>query len=630
MRIRLSNRSRHCPCYVFALALAWFGLATPPIHAQSADRPNILWITSEDNGPQLGAYGDEYATTPHLDRLAARGVRYLHAWSTAPVCAPARTAIISGLYPSSTGSEHMRSTVRLPPGFRMFPQLLREQGYYATNNVKEDYNLEKPGQVWDESSSTAHWRNRAPGQPFFAVFNSTVTHESQVRARPHTLVHDPTRAPLPAYHPDTPEVRRDWAQYYDKMTEMDRFVGDRLRELEDAGLADDTIVFYFGDHGPGLPRLKRWPYNSGLNVPLIVHVPERFRALAPRDYGPGAPSPRLVSFVDLAPTVLSLAGIPPPSWMQGRAWMGPHAAPAPAYAFGLRGRMDERYDMVRSVTDGRYVYLRNFMPHRIYGQHLEYMFQTPTTRVWRRLYDDGALDPPQTFFWEPKPVEELYDLESDPDEVRNLASVPAHRPTLERLRGALHEHLIATRDVGLLPEYDMRRRAGSDAPYVMGHDPSRYDVREVLRMADAASRPETTIDALAAGLRHEDPAIRYWAATGFLARGASADGGGTSILEPILRDPAPGPRIVAAEALARFGAGPVRTEALRVLVEAANVERHGLYVTVLALNAIAHVPDLPPAVTQAVGGAPQTHASISSRETSYIPRLTESILAGPP
>lgn len=293
----------------------------------------------------------------------------------------------------------MRSMVPLPAAFRMFPRILREHGYYTTNNAKEDYNLEKNGQVWDESSATAHWRNRQPGQPFFAVFNTTVTHESQIRARAHDAVHDPARAPLPAYHPDTPETRQDWAQYYDKMTEVDRFAGERLRELESAGLSEDTIVFYFGDHGPGLPRLKRWPYDSGLRVPLIVYIPERFRRLAPPDYRPGAASTRLVSFMDLAPTVLSLAGIEPPSWMQGRAAMGPFAAPAPQYLFGLRGRMDERYDLVRSVTDGRYVYVRNFMPHRIYGQFLAYMFETPTTRVWRRWYDEGRLSAPQRAFW---------------------------------------------------------------------------------------------------------------------------------------------------------------------------------------------------------------------------------------
>ena len=183
----------------------------------------------------------------------------------------------------------------MPPFMKMYPQFLRERGYYCTNNNKEDYNLEKPGQVWDDSSGKAHWKNRKPGQPFFAIFNITVSHESQIRVRPHTLKHDPAKVRVPAYHPDTPEVRHDWAQYYDKITEMDAQAGQRLQELDDAGLTDDTIVFFYGDHGSGMPRSKRWPYNSGLHVPLIVHVPEKFKHLAPKDYAAGGASDRLVA-----------------------------------------------------------------------------------------------------------------------------------------------------------------------------------------------------------------------------------------------------------------------------------------------------------------------------------------------
>lgn len=224
--------------FLALLALSTWVTAAPVVW------PNVLWITSEDNGPELGCYGDEYATTPHIDRLAARGLRYLNVWSNAPVCAPARTTLISGLYPPSTGSEHMRSRASLPEGFAFYPQYLRSAGYYCSNNSKEDYNLTKPGKVWDESSKTAHWKNRADGQPFFAVFNHTVSHESQIRKRPHERVHDPDAVRVPAYHPDRPEVRQDWAQYYDKLEEMDALVGANLKELEEAGLAEDTIIFY--------------------------------------------------------------------------------------------------------------------------------------------------------------------------------------------------------------------------------------------------------------------------------------------------------------------------------------------------------------------------------------------------
>ena len=361
----------------------------------AADRPNVLWITSEDNGPELGCYGDDFADTPNIDSIASKGMIYLNAWSTAPVCAPARTTIISGLYPPSTGSEHMRSMTRLPESMKMYPQYLREAGYYCTNNSKEDYNLEKPGQVWDESSRKAHWRNRKPGQPFFAIFNFTVSHESQIRKRPHTPVHDAGKVRVPAYHPDTPEVRRDWAQYYDKITEMDAQVGRVLKELAEDGLTDNTIIFYYGDHGSGMPRSKRWPYNSGLNVPLILSVPHEFRDLAPADYRPGGKSDRLVGFIDLAPTLLSVVGIEPPDYMQGHAFLGTYERTEQPYGYGFRGRMDERYDMVRVVRDKRYIYIRNYMPHKIYGQYIAYMFQTPTTQVWKDLYDQGKLEAPR-------------------------------------------------------------------------------------------------------------------------------------------------------------------------------------------------------------------------------------------
>lgn len=594
----------------------------------SSVRPNILWVTSEDNGPHLGAYGDTFADTPHLDRLAARGMIYLNAWSTAPVCAPARTAIISGIYPTATGSEHMRSLVPLPAGVKMFPQILREAGYYCTNNVKEDYNLEKPGKVWDESSREAHWNKRSPGQPFFAVFNFTTTHESQIRSRPHEFRHDPARVPIPAYHPDTPEVRQDWAQYYDKVTEMDAQVGRVLEELEQDGLAEDTIVFYYADHGPGLPRSKRWPYNSGLRVPLIVYLPEKFRHLAPADYAPGGRSDRLVGFVDLAPTVLSLAGIQPPSFMQGSAFLGPYQAEEPPYAYGFRGRMDERYDLVRSVRDKRYVYIRNYMPHKIYGQYLAYMFQTPTTQVWKRLYDEGRLSPPQTYFWEPKPSEELYDLEQDPDEVNNLAGLPQYQPLLERFRQAEQDWILKTRDLGFLPEAEMHRRCQGGAPYELGQDPQRYPLSRILEAARRASFPgEEDLERLMESFGDADSAVRYWAAMGVLIRKGPAVERSRHQLRDLLQDESPSVRIVAAQALGQYGPSQDLDSVLALLVELADLKRNGLYVALLALNALDALEEKAGAVKDRIAALPVEDPSVPSRLDSYVPRLVERMLS---
>jgi arylsulfatase A-like enzyme len=599
--------------------------AQPP---PASIRPNILWISSEDNGPHLGAYGDPVATTPELDRLAAKGLRFTKAWANAPVCAPSRTAIITGVLPTSTGGMHMRSEVPLPASIRMFPQLLREAGYYTTNNSKEDYNHPHTGTVWDESSARAHWRNRAGAQPFFAVFNLTTTHESQIRARPHTAVHDPARVRVPPYHPDAPEVRQDWAQYHDKMTEMDRRAGELLRELDAAGLADDTIVIYWGDHGVGLPRGKRWLYAEGLRVPLIVHVPERFRALAPDGYAPGAASDQLVTLMDLAPSMLSLAGLDAPRWMQGQAFMGPHRRPARTLAFAFRDRMDERYDLARAVTDGRFLYIRNYMPHRPQGQYLAYMFETPTTQVWKARFDAGTLTPIQAAFWQPKPAEELYDLTADRDNVTNLASNDAHAGTLDALRSALRTHVLTTRDLGLLPEVDMHARSAGLTPYVLGQDGRRYPVSRILEAADRASSGRAEdLGWLRERLNDRDAAVRYWATLGIALRGDAAVRGTEAALTSRLADPAPAPRIVAAEAVARAFDGSLRQRALDALLGDADVRQHGHHAAMLALNAIAALGEIAAPIRAAAAQLPGAGPEVVAREREYVTRLTRDLSA---
>jgi arylsulfatase A-like enzyme len=607
------------------LTAGLLGLPARPA-ATAAQPPNVLWITSEDHGPHLGCYGDRFAATPNVDALAAKGMLYRHAWSNAPVCAPARTTIISGMYPPSTGSEHMRSLVPYPQGKQMFPQLLRQAGYYCTNNAKEDYNLAQPGEVWNESSPQAHWQKRAAGQPFFAVFNSEKSHESRIRVRPHRPIHDPAKVRLPAYHPDTPEIREDWAQYYDVVSEADADAGKRLKELADAGLAEETIVFYFADHGSGMPRGKRWPYNSGLQMPLVVYIPEKFKHLAPPEYRPGGKSDRLVSFVDLAPTMLSLAGLEPPAWMQGHAFMGRHQTPPPPYVYGFRGRMDERYDMVRSVTDGRYVYIRNYMPHLIYGQYLDYMFQTPTTRVWRRLYDEGKLKPPQTYFWEKKPPEELYDLQHDRDEVRNLAASPSHRAVVKKLREAQQSLALKIRDVGFLPESELHRRSTDTTMYDFGHDAQKYPLEKIMAMAEAASLTKT--DALAQlgrGLQDGESGVRYWAAMGFLMRGRDAVPAKRAELRAALKDETPAVRIVAARALGLYGNDEDLELALAVLRELILPDKNGLYASMEALNAVDALGNKAASLADAIKVMPQQGSFANQRTNGYIPRLVEHI-----
>ena len=591
--------------------------------SQAADRPNILWITSEDHSPNMGCYGDKFASTPNVDALAARGMMFRRAWSCAPVCAPARTTLISGLYPPSTGAEHMRSMVPLPVGFKMYPQFLREVGYYCSNNSKEDYNLAKPGQVWDESNGKAHWKNRVAGQPFFAIFNSTKSHESQIRTRPHIAVHDPAKVRVPAYHPDTPEVRQDWAQYYDKVSEVDADAGRHLKELTDAGLADDTIIFYYADHGSGMPRSKRWPCNSGLQVPVVVHFPEKWKHLAPPEYKAGGASDRLISFVDFAPTVLSLAGIQPPAWMQGHAFAGKFPAPMQPFIFGFRGRMDERIDCVRSATDGRYVYVRNFMPHLSQGQHVDYQFATPTTRVWFDLFKSGKATEAQSIFWRvPKAPEELYDLTTDPDEVKNLAASPQQQEVLAKFRKAQSDLATRIRDVGFLPEGEIHSRSAGSAPYTMGHDDAKYPFARVFATADLASNLQPdALPELRRRLADPDSAVRYWAALGVLMRGKEAVATARTDLQKALADASPFVRISAAQALAQHGEQGDLDKALPVLLEQADWSKSGVFASVSALNALGALGSKAAPALATLKALPEKGASPDARYNSYVARL---------
>jgi uncharacterized sulfatase len=593
----------------------------------AAELPNILWITNEDMGPHLGCYGDDYAVTPNIDALAARGMRFTNASSNAPVCAPARTAIITGIYPPSLGAEHMRSETRLPADFRMFPQFLRDAGYYCTNNSKEDYNLAKPGRVWDVSNRKAHWRNRRPGQPFFAVFNHTITHESQIRNEisAEDQIHDPAKVRIPAYHPDAPEVRRDWAQYYDRITMMDTEVGANLRELEEAGLAEDTIIFYFSDHGSGMPRNKRWLYSSGLHVPMIVYFPPKWRNLAPKNYQ-GGKSDRLVSFVDLAPTVLSLAGIEPPEWMQGGAFAGKYETEEPEYSYGFRGRMDERYDLSRSVRDKRFNYIRNYMPHRPYGQHLAYMFETPTTRVWQRLFREGKLNSAQSAFWRKKPPEELYDLHADPDEINNLVESPQHRAILERMRAAHRDWESRVKDVSFLCEWEMHKRSKNSTPYALGHDAAKFDCNSIFAAAELASSLDPgDLPDIVRLLQHGDSGVRYWGAIGLLAQEDAGISAAHDELVAALADDSPMVRITAAEALGRFGNENDAKAALDVLLSYAGPESN-YYLAVAAWNALDFLDKRARPALSELKKIPTGHPHIPPRIGEYTTRLKQKTL----
>ncbi|MCF6356443.1 MAG: sulfatase [Draconibacterium sp.] len=517
--------------------------------------PNILWLVSEDNSPLLGCYGDEFATTPNLDKLASEGFLYTHAYANAPVCAPARNTIITGVYACSNGNQHMRSYYPKSESVKTYPEYLRKAGYYCTNNAKTDYNTNTidPNEIWDESSNKAHYKNRPDGKPFFAVFNTNISHEHCIfKSIPNEdLRHNPEEVKIAPYHPATPEMKHDWAQFYDKVEDMDTWIGDKLKELDDLGLAENTIVFYYGDHGGILARSKRYVYETGTRVPFIIRIPEKYKYLFPAEKI-NSKVDRLISFVDLVPTLLSIVGIEIPDYLQGSAFLGKQKTADPEYVYMFRGRMDERYDMCRAVRDKEYRYIRNYMPYRIYGQHINYLWRAPSIGSWEQAYLNGECNKTQSVFWESKPVEELYDTENDPWEINNLAENPDYKEVLERMRDANKNWVTKIKDTGFIPEADRVERAGDIPMYdYMRSDKINLDV--IMDAAEIATLGKAeNIDKLKLYLKSNESAVRYWGATGLLILGEKATPA-IGELKAALNDESASVVAVAAEALYYLG-----------------------------------------------------------------------------
>ena len=483
-------------------------------------KPNILWIVSEDNSAYFtGCYGNSFSTTPNIDKLAGQGFLYTHAYCTNAVCAPSRNTIITGVYASSNGNENMRSTYPKSADVHTYPEYLRQAGYYCTNNAKTDYNTSGiiPSEIWDESSNKAHYSNRPKGKPFFAVFNIETSHESRIHKQTPTekLRHDPIKVTLPPYHPDTPEMRHDWAQYYDKIEDMDGEVGALLKELAQSGEADNTIVMYYGDNGGVLARSKRFVYETGTKVPFIIRIPEKYKYMFPAKK-PGQKVDRLINFADLAPTLLSIAGVPIPDYMQGDAFLGKQKTKNPEYTFMSRQRMDERYDLVRAVRDKEYRYIRNYMPFRITMQHVNYLFKTPSAQSWENAFNEGKTNALQSLYFHTKSVEELYDSENDPWEIKNLAPDPAYTAVLERMRKAETDWMGKIRDVGLVPESEYKNFAGEKSMYdYMRSTVCPFD--KLMKAADLATLGgKSNLNTFIQYLKNNNSAIRYWGATGLL------------------------------------------------------------------------------------------------------------------
>ena len=546
------------------------------IASDSAERPNIVWLSTEDIGPHLGCYGYKIKT-PNIDAFAKRSLTFDVAWSNYPVCAPARTTIITGMYATALGAGNMRCAAVKPEGLKLLPELMREAGYYCTNASKTDYNLLDVEGVWDKSTKKAHWKNRPEGKPFFAVFNQTKTHESKVRKRPHKQQIDPATVSLFPYWPDTPEVRQDWAQYLDNIQTMDDWFARHLKQIEDAGLKDDTIVIFWGDHGAGMPRHKRYAGDSGMRVPFIVHVPEKWKALWSSNYVPGSRSNWPVGFVDLAPTMLKIAGAKIPQSMQGRSFLGPDAKKA-KYVFGVRNRMDERYDVSRSISDGKYVFIRNFMPHVPHGQFVEFQQTTDTTRIWFEQHKAGKLNSTQAKFWGTRPIEELYDLQTDPFETKNLALDEAYSSKVIELRSELKSKMIEIVDLDLVPEstlFEYEQESGKSRSTFAQSD--GFSLEKLYLTAEGKINWYRNVTS-------DRPEIRFWGITKMLEAPTNIWREACEEVAKCLDDPSMAVRVKAAEfcLTQKYEV----ENAVAELIRLANIETSNYYVAGNALDCL--------------------------------------------
>ncbi|MBL6705523.1 MAG: sulfatase [Planctomycetaceae bacterium] len=484
--------------------------------ASAEDRPNILWLTCEDNNVNwVGCYGNPHADTPNIDALAAEGFQYMHCYANAPVCAPSRSTWITGIHALSMGTHPMRSRYPIPHDrISYYPDLLKKVGYYVGNATKTDYNIgdRDDKDAWD--TNKADWKVLKQQQPFFMVINNTKSHESKAFGDVNNTTHSPDDVRLAKYHPDIPDIRKNYAHYHDQMKKMDADIGLALEELERSGLAENTIVIHNSDHGGVIARSKRFLFNSGTHCPLIIRIPEKFKHLRPAE--PGSKVNRLVSFIDMTKTWLKICGAETPDYLQGKTFLGPDEEERD-YHVSFRGRMDERCDNVRAIRDQKFLYIRNYMPYAPWGQHLNYLWTMKATTAWEAHHRAGKTDAITGRFFGTKPMHELYDTSVDPDNVNNLVDDPKYADEVARLSKALDEWQVRNFDSGLLPESEIVKRS-EDAGmtiYDLVRDPSLYDLKAYqLASAKALSLDAANLPGFYRDLSHADSGVRYWAIVG--------------------------------------------------------------------------------------------------------------------
>lgn len=491
------------------------------LSAQQQKLPNILWLVTEDMSPYLSCYGNKLITTPNLDKLAGKGIRYTNAYSNGTQCSPARSTVISGIYAVTTGTDiHRRQRITNDAFF--FPQYLRKAGYYCTNNAKQDYNAKAHEGVWDESSRKAEYMNRPDkSKPFFAVYNFAGTHMTRVATR--TVQGrgkrdvSPADIAVPGYIPDLPEVRDDISWNMGAVKNLDIWIGEQLQKLKNNGEEDNTIVIFYGDHGGTVPRGKAYVYTTGTNVPFIVYFPDKWKHLA----GTNLPqvSNRLISFVDLAPTMLSLANVAVPSFMVGKPFLTSAADKKENIrnsVFCFTSNQGPTFKPSRSVTDGRYHLIWNFQSGYPNGTRQDYQWQMPAQMAWEKEWLSGNLEKKvYKKFWQPVTQLELYDIKNDSLEVNDLANEPSKQQVLQHMKQLLKDEMYQQGDIGLIHREYRDYIEKKFGPLYKWSEQHKSEVKQIIDAAMIASeRKISNLKTLTDYLHNPSPAIQYWGASG--------------------------------------------------------------------------------------------------------------------
>ncbi|WP_159520518.1 sulfatase family protein [Sunxiuqinia indica] len=524
---------RNAKTYCILASLVWLISGC----TEKEKRPNILWITFEDTSPQfLGVYGNQDARTPTMDKLANEGVRFTNAFSTGTVCSPSRTAIITGVKTYKTGTGNHRSDIQMPDFIKGFPAYLQEVGYYTSNNKKTDYNVEDEerfiAKAWNESSGKAGWWNRETGQPFFSVFNFTESHQSRTMTESYEwykgniianldedeIIKDDEFEMPPFYH-DSPEMRKQFARVYNALKLTDKKIAQLLQRLKADGLLGETIIFFYADHGEGMPRGKTNGINYGYRVPFVVWFPEKYKELSP--WGTEVVTDELVDFTDLAPTLISLTGGKVPEYMEGRILFGSERQKPTNHLVISSDRSDNGPDMVRTVTDGRYVYSRNFMPYMPELRYIRYMEIGEIKQQMREDYKAGKLDRLQNNLFAQRPPVFLFDLEADPWETQNLANNPNYKEIVGKMESQLMDEVLQSKDIMFLPEYELSLVNKTVAPYNYRLDTTRYPIAEIYKVASLSGYVGSNVaQQQIAFLQDTNKIVRYWAAMGLRSQNA--------------------------------------------------------------------------------------------------------------